>query len=56
MIPFSNVISQQYMQLMNLDIYLEREEWLTVNKSRMNEYYYKALAEGVAEGAARQKL
>lgn len=40
MIPFSHIVSQQYMQSFNLDILLEKEEVLTINKAKIYEYYY----------------
>jgi hypothetical protein len=40
LIPYSHSVSQQYMQLFNLDILLEREDLISLNKSRMSDYFY----------------
>ena len=40
MIPYSHRVSQQYMQLFNFDVLVEREDAIAVNKSKMNEYFY----------------
>ena len=40
LIPYSHSVSQQYMQLFNLDILAEKEEIISINKSRLNDYYY----------------
>lgn len=41
MIPYSHRVSQQYMQLFNFDVLVEREDAIAVNKSKMNEYFYQ---------------
>jgi hypothetical protein len=39
-VPFSNKVSANSYQFYNLDMFVDKEEHLTINKARMHEFYY----------------
>lgn len=54
LVPFSHFVSQSMTQAFNLDIYLDRDECFSLNKAKLNDYYYDTTQ--IKEEKVLQKL